>query len=312
MFLIIVFFHFFLKGNALFTSCGGVCNLSLKYDPIPKDSIIISNKVDDISFSIFASKYDSGSLITSLNERGFFSPIITAIFLRILKGNCDQSKLMVDVGVNVGYFTNLAATLGCRVIGFEPQQRIHPLLQASLKINDLLNVVSVFPHGCSVQSKSVVMDQPASWGRTKILEKGVKAHKSSSSERNVQVKRLDAVVNSDVILMKVDVEGHEADVFAGATKLFREHIIENIILEVNIKDMAYKRLWSRFLRMGYTCFCFRDDDNSLPFPQAQKEMQSYGFDCSSRTGWKQMQGHIITDCFFSRDVKNMPWHSLTS
>lgn len=41
---------------------------------------------------------------------------------------------VVDVGVNVGYFSMIALSLGCRVVGFEPQSFLAPYLATTLSM----------------------------------------------------------------------------------------------------------------------------------------------------------------------------------
>ena len=57
-----------------------------------------------------------------LQSRGVLEPGITALWQGLVQQACEKElgTLIVDVGVNFGYYTTLSSQLGCEVIGFEP------------------------------------------------------------------------------------------------------------------------------------------------------------------------------------------------
>jgi FkbM family methyltransferase len=90
---------------------------------------------------------------------GIFAPKETLLFHTILHQRCTQLRngkppLVVDVGTNVGWFTMLAASMGCRVISFEPNPNIHPYLQMSLALNGFEDRVQL--HNSLVGDKETV------------------------------------------------------------------------------------------------------------------------------------------------------------
>lgn len=69
----------------------------------------------------------------------------TSIFYTILKGQCDnddfrRNPLVVDVGANLGYFTNYAASFGCRVKAFEPIPVLNRHIAYSAALNGFVLV----------------------------------------------------------------------------------------------------------------------------------------------------------------------------
>jgi FkbM family methyltransferase len=52
---------------------------------------------------------------------------------------------------------------------------------------------------------------------------------------NVTVLPLDAIIQEDVYLFKIDVQGFEEMVLQGAANLFRNHVVRQLIFEVDSK-----------------------------------------------------------------------------
>lgn len=58
-------------------------------------------------------------------------------------GSEGQCALVVDVGANMGYYTLLAASLGCRVMAWEPVPYFAAYLKYGLLANNLTHLVDV-------------------------------------------------------------------------------------------------------------------------------------------------------------------------
>lgn len=149
--------------------------------------------------------------------------------------NCIKSLLhdgsvFVDVGANVGYFTLLAATLGARVVAYEPT----PSVFARLKENVALNR---FEHTQLVNA--AVMDKP---GTLSLHLSGDDPEANSLFGNDAQSVQVPAISLDDdlaargihrVDLLKIDAEGAEAFVLDGATRLLSSPNPPAIIVEVN-------------------------------------------------------------------------------
>ena len=48
---------------------------------------------------------------------------------------CEHGGLAVDVGTNIGFFSNALLAMGCRVAGFEMQSDVAALVELSAKLN---------------------------------------------------------------------------------------------------------------------------------------------------------------------------------
>lgn len=82
---------------------------------------------------------------------------------------------------------------------------------------------------------------------------------------DVNVIPIDDVIDEDVHLLKIDVQGFEYFVFRGAKKLFTKHVVRNLIFEINSKLCAssgvdFMELLGMVYRdYGMMCFTTRND-----------------------------------------------------
>lgn len=68
----------------------------------------------------------------------------------------------------------------------------------------------------------------------------------------IRLNRLDNFVKEDVLLLKIDTEGHEMNVLKGATGLFENFRVENILTEMKPQDADAKVEWLNGMReKGY-------------------------------------------------------------
>ncbi|GAX85607.1 hypothetical protein CEUSTIGMA_g13022.t1 [Chlamydomonas eustigma] len=168
-------------------------------------------------------------------ERG-----ITKVFYNIFKGRCFRSDgrraLFVDVGGNFGWFSILAASMGCRVIVFEPVPQFRAFLEYNVLLNGLQHLVdiveSVVSHKTGGPELKLVVPSKGIWGTAGIDGLNIDVSINSDNEEIlVKSVTLDEVVSEDVLLLKVDVEGWEWSVIKGAETLLAKYNVENVVME---------------------------------------------------------------------------------
>ncbi|MHB8669965.1 MAG: FkbM family methyltransferase [Acidimicrobiales bacterium] len=165
---------------------------------------------------------------------------------RILPRLVGPGGFVVDVGANVGYHSALLSGLvgpGGRVVAFEPAPRCLRRLRMLVADAPLANVVV---HPCAVGSER---------GRQILRDPGGETHSGLSTLRDA-VTDGDDSVEVDVVrlcdveevgsaptidLLKIDVEGLEAEVLTGARPLLDEERVKHLIIEVspNFGSIAY-------------------------------------------------------------------------
>jgi FkbM family methyltransferase len=164
----------------------------------------------------------AASLAAGTYERGTLDAFATELRQLLAAPTPDGPPVVVDVGANIGVFTILAAQAGqgrWRVHAFEPSVDTVAMLQANLAANQCpLAWVTIHPAcvgGADGQTLFAVGGVPT--GR-RILRR------EEGGGQAVTVVRLDTVLASErqrVRLVKIDTEGHEPEVLAGARALLR-------------------------------------------------------------------------------------------
>jgi len=121
----------------------------------------------------------------------------------------------IDVGANIGYYTLMLSSLvgpTGQVLCFEPEPDNLSELRRNVHLNKLANVKVI----------------EAAVGETNgqcHLTRGINGMvcENGNSDLEVKIVALDSVIDLRIDLLKIDVEGYEGHVLAGAERLIREH-----------------------------------------------------------------------------------------
>lgn len=163
-------------------------------------------------------------LSAEIISKGEWEPATSALFEKLVTDGC----VVVDVGANIGWYTLLAARRAGKVYAYEPEPTNLELLRKSVAANGYDNVVAS-PLAIS-----------SSDGRASLHLSEVSAGWHSIA-RNVGVQTLEVPCRtldtlfpkSGIDLLKIDVEGYEPEVIAGAKELIAQHRLGHVVLEWN-------------------------------------------------------------------------------
>jgi FkbM family methyltransferase len=175
------------------------------------------------------------------------------------------SGVFVDVGANVGFISQQVARRfpKARVFAFEPNPRIYPILQKNLK---------AFP-----QCASFHVGLGANAGTLEFFHgeescvgsfvPGYTSQHPSNPQRAQVAKSQVQVTTGDAALahvgkidvMKMDVEGYEAEVLRGMSKLLATGVIQNLFFEFypTAQKMAHSQpdeILNHLIRSGYAIY----------------------------------------------------------
>jgi FkbM family methyltransferase len=171
---------------------------------------------------------------------GVFDMMVTEAICRLL----DTGETGLDIGANIGQMTNLMrlkAGHGGRIISFEP----HPELFGELKYN--IETLPVPANSALVELQNLalsdgsgegLLDVGTVWSSNRGAGKIVSASTTDTTSLvAVKLASLDQVLGDEthVGICKIDVEGHELQVFRGATQLLAKRRLRDIIFEDHVK-----------------------------------------------------------------------------
>lgn len=139
-----------------------------------------------------------------------------------------KDNLFFDIGANVGVYTVLASKLKkAKTICVEPLPNTYEKLIDNIQINRLNNVTSM-NIGISYEKSKLYFTQDDDTMNCVAIS-------SDKNTQEVNVDTLDSISEIYGIpkVIKIDVEGYEANVLKGAKKILESEVLEVVILELN-------------------------------------------------------------------------------
>lgn len=189
---------------------------------------------------------------------------------------CERHRPGIDVGAKVGMYTYRIRKHSSEVIAFEPIPMFHHILRAVFEGKR----GRMEPYAVSSQRGTAILRVPyghdglAKYGRSTIdpenqFDPGLVAR---HEEIEVETRRIDDYNLPDVGFMKIDVEGHELAVLAGAEATLARHA-PSLLIECNDEHQpdAVKRLGASLDAHGYTAV-FVDGRELRPIEEYQREI----------------------------------------
>ena len=143
----------------------------------------------------------------------------------------NQDDIFIDIGANVGSYT----ILSCKVkrakgICFEPVPSTFSKLRDNLKINNLLNHVKAYNIGIAEKEGELFFTTNQDVTNHLVIAPEV----SSDNIVKTKVVSLDTVLKDiHPTMIKIDVEGFETLVVAGALETLKKTSLHSIIIELN-------------------------------------------------------------------------------
>jgi FkbM family methyltransferase len=166
---------------------------------------------------------------------GVWEPHVTAMVSRLLS----PGDVCVDVGAHIGYYTVLAARLvgpGGRVYALEPSPAVNAALRANVVLNSATQVTTLRVAAGASDGRAELV-APPSGNSGQASTRIVASSGSDLRPDEVRVQPVASVVDESNVrrlrLVKIDVEGYEAEVLEGMESLFVGGARPAVIVEVH-------------------------------------------------------------------------------
>lgn len=185
-----------------------------------------------------------------------FEPETSELVKRIVK----PGMRILDVGANIGYFTNILAkqvgTTG-KIFAFEPVGSYRKQVEWHVQANKFSDIVKIFPYGLSNSNESlkIGMDNTSAslhWTPNTPPER----------YEQIELRRLDDLVKEEKInqidFIKIDIDGHEPFFIEGANEFFKTNkpiiLIEFANLNLFVAGSDVIKLKSQLEDKGYVLY----------------------------------------------------------
>jgi FkbM family methyltransferase len=191
---------------------------------------------------------------------GEYEPAQTRLYVALAA----PGDTVVDVGANFGWYTVAFARLvgpSGRLIAFEPMPAFAEMAREAIALNGITDIVTLVESGLGTDAGEFVVyrfrDLPmghasaTDLGRSDAVAHTCKVQRLDDYLQGAQIDRVDVV--------KIDVEGFESDVLAGAQKLLTRADAPLVAFEVNPECLKHRGLplnaaQSVLSAAGYTDF----------------------------------------------------------
>lgn len=152
-----------------------------------------------------------------------------------------DGSVFVDVGANLGYFTLAAASLGYKVVAFEPMSRNAQKLAKSIQRNEQFSSrVTLYQNAVTALSGQPVALHETHHsnqgnGQIVVSDASIPEEGGSDHDKNqlLSVTLSEVLWGMDAFIVKIDVEGHENEVLEGARDWICNNAVRHIIMEIS-------------------------------------------------------------------------------
>jgi len=168
-------------------------------------------------------------------------PVLNALLGLLSQGGC-----FYDVGAHIGFYALLAARIGCRVYAFEPDPLNVERLRENIERNELSSRIKIIEAAVYAHSAPTLVFQRADVTKDPSMMGGRILSSWEWEAKPMRSLTVAAISLDDFVfvhgnemphVIKVDVEGSEAEVLKGSERLFSE-VKPSLICEVHQPETA--------------------------------------------------------------------------
>ena len=170
----------------------------------------------------------------------------------------------VDVGANIGVYSVLASGVsGAKSLSFEPIPSTFTRLKRNMDYNNLQSKAELYNLGVGDKEETLVFSNSLDAINHVITDANY-----SGSVTNIPVNSLDNLMANQIPnLLKIDVEGFEANVINGASETLKRPELRVIIMETNGLSDQYEfgqnYIHNKLLSLGFTPNSYSPKDRKI-------------------------------------------------
>lgn len=208
------------------------------------------------------------ALIATLLEAGELEPGTRQLIHKILK----PGDVYIDVGANIGMHMLAAAQAmqgSGKIIGFEPFGPTKALIDKTMWINGFSAITETHQLAVSNKSGSQSLNLGATSGHHSLFKLDTPAALAKPPVQ-VDLISLDEIIRPDQVvhLLKIDAEGAELDVIAGAKRLLKYNPQIKLIVELGLSHLertghTVEDWLEKFSRLGFDYQVINADSGEL-------------------------------------------------
>ena len=175
-----------------------------------------------------------------------------------------EKDLFVDIGANIGSYTILAGgAVGAQCVSVEPIKSTFHMLEENINLNRLSGNVQALNMGIG-KEKGVLRFTA---GLDTVNHVVADTEQVDSVVEVPIVSLNDLLENQEPLLIKIDVEGFETNVIAGADKVFSKPSLLAVIMELNGSGERYGfdegPLHEKMLSFGFQSYTYSPFERQL-------------------------------------------------
>ena len=155
----------------------------------------------------------------------------------------NEDSVFYDIGANIGAYSLIAASLGMKVVAFEPSPENYATLHENTRMNALEAKITPVPFVLGSKNDSFTFPVPDYTSGATATFVTNDAHKVGTVLLGITLDNAIPLFNfSKPTAVKIDVDGGEVEVLLGAQKTLCEKTVLDLLVEVdaNLHDEVQK------------------------------------------------------------------------